>query len=198
MLNTLKTLATTNLFRRKPSNPFALVPVKKKVDPSDSTFYIRHTLTSPSVRVNHYPVLKAESKKMDRLVRKLDQSLWIERYGSGYRAGDVDVVAILLKHANIRPVVELCLGLDPSKLTLEEQQFLYLFAVEQTGLLRPTDDGGNFTIDPISLLELQTRLSEIPRLIKRLRFNADDKLAHEQLEYLLMHTGMVGVNSSVS
>ena len=194
MINALKTLTSTNLFRRKPSASLALVPVKKKVDPSDSTFYVRHTLTSPSVRVMYYPALKTEAKKMDKLVKELDQVLWVERHDPSYRSGDIDVVKILLKHADVRPIVELCLGLDPNKLTLEEQQLLYLFAVEQTGLLRPTDDNGNFTIDSIALLELQERLSQIPLLIKRLRYDADDKYAHEQLEYLLMHAGMISVS----
>lgn len=193
MLNALKTLTPANLFRRKPSTSLALVPVKKKVDPSDSTFYIRHTLTSWAAQVAYYPILKAESKKMDRLVRKLNRELWWRRYEPGYYADDINIVDILLKHADVSPVVELCLGLDPEALTLEKQQLLYLFAVGQTGHLRPIGDDGNFTADPISQLELQARLAEVPLLIKRLRSDASDKYAHTQLEQLLFLSGMVAL-----
>ena len=156
---------------------------------ADSSVIIRQSPTAPGVIVYDYELLAAESYKIDHLI--LDIELEMEtmgRYDDFKRREIRDVLDIIFEKADVQTVVGRCLGLDTEQLEEEVQLLLYLFAVGQTGLIRPTDAEGSYTTDTLTFLDKQVWIGHhLPQYIDEVRETGDYERFHSDLEIMLRH-----------
>ncbi len=152
---------------------------------------IRRTRSAPGLRISSPELLNWESSRVAEILTSMDSWLSLGGYEKYLRTPKTDVLDLLLEQGNVRLIVEHVLGLDPDRLDVHLQYLFYLFAIERTGLLRVTDDHGQYTTDSVALLELEVMLDELPHAIEALRVSRDYDAVKEDLSYLLAFVGMI-------
>lgn len=151
---------------------------------------IRHSLTSPGVTVYDYPLLEAESKKIDELIVKLDAGVASGFCGDLDRDQIHDVLDIIFLQADVEEIVRRCLLLDPQRLEEDVQRLLYLFAIGRTGLLRVTDDYGEHTTESAALLETHALIDQLPGYVAEWRASGDYRQYYDIVRHVLVHVDL--------
>ena len=116
---------------------------KPRPTPQGFNYFIRHSRTSPPVGIAYYPMLRAESQRIDELLQILQDIGYLHYQVTAGQAaaqphhqpGRLDLLDLVFDYADTEGIVSKTLGIDPASLTTSLKQLLYLFAIGRTGLL---------------------------------------------------------------